>query len=201
MVSITRTLRAIPPERAEPTICLVATPPPFASVYDRYFDFVWASVRRLGVGEGDVDDVVQEVFVVIHARLHTLSQPESVRSWVYGVVRRTVSGYRRTRRSEGTTDAALAELDRARESSQATPQSLKERSDRVDLLWALLAELDQAKREIFVLAEVEEMTAPEIASALEIPLNTVYSRLRAARQAFDAALARHEARVAFKGGA
>jgi RNA polymerase sigma-70 factor (ECF subfamily) len=67
-------------------------------------------------------------------------------------------------------------------------------------LWALLAELDEPKREVFVLAEVEEMTMPEIASALEIPLNTAYSRLRAARQAFEAALARHDARAAFKGG-
>jgi len=199
MVSITRTLRVFPPERAEPSVRLVATTPPFASVYDRYFDFVWASVRRLGVAPGDVDDVVQEAFVVIHSRLHTLEQPESLRSWVYGVVRRTVSTYRRSRRTEDTNDAVLAELDRAREFAQPTPQALTEQADRMGLLWELLLELDEPKREVFVLAEVEELTMPEIASALEIPLNTAYSRLRAARQAFEAALARHEARTAFKG--
>lgn len=200
MVSSTRTLRAFPPPRGEPSAGPVATTPPFASIYDRYFDFVWASVRRLGVAPDDVADVVQEVFVVIHARLHTLERPESLRSWVYGVVRRTVSGHRRSRRSESTTDATLAELDRERESAQPTPQRLTEQADQVELLWALLAELDEPKREVFVLAEVEEMTMPEIASALEIPLNTAYSRLRSARQAFEAALARHEARAAFKEG-
>ena len=201
MVSITRTLRAIPPEGALPSARHVATTPPFASVYERYFDFVWASVRRLGVDPADVDDVVQEVFVVIHARLHTVEQPDSLRSWVYGVVRRTVSGFRRSQRSDGTSDAAQAELERSREIAQATPLTLTEQQSQVNLLWALLAELDEPKREVFILAEVEEMTVPELAAALEIPVNTAYSRLRAARQAFEAALARHEARAAFKGGA
>ncbi len=200
MVTSTRALRAFPLERAQPSIGHVATTPPFASVYDRYFSFVWASVRRLGVGTEDVDDVVQEVFVVIHSRLHTVEQPQSLRSWVYGVVRRTVSGYRRSRRVDGVNDAALADHDRARELGQPTPQALTEQADQVNLLWTLLAELDESKREVFVLSEVEEMSAPEIASALEIPLNTAYSRLRAARLAFDAALARHEARTAFQEG-
>lgn len=168
--------------------------PSFSAVYKAYFDFVWSSVRRLGVGEESVDDVVQEVFVIIHSRLYTLQQPESLRSWVYGVVRRTVSGYHRSRRALGAQGVDGGSIDETYPAIQLTPFELTEQNDQMQLLARLLGELDDAKREVFVLAELDEMTAPEIAQALEIPLNTAYSRLRAARQAFEQALARHTAR-------
>ncbi|HEU5074208.1 MAG TPA: sigma factor-like helix-turn-helix DNA-binding protein, partial [Polyangiaceae bacterium] len=63
-------------------------------------------------------------------------------------------------------------------------------SARLELLSSLLAGLTDVKREVFILAELEEMSVPEIAAALDIPLNTAYSRLRHARQEFEAALAR-----------
>jgi RNA polymerase sigma-70 factor, ECF subfamily len=167
--------------------------PSFSAVYKAYFDFVWSSVRRLGVGEETVDDVVQEVFVIIHSRLHTLQQPDSLRSWVYGVVRRTVSGYHRARRAKDGQGLEVSLLDETFPSIQLTPFELTEQNDQVQLLAKLLDELDDPKREVFVLAEIDEMTVPEIAQALEIPLNTAYSRLRTARQAFEQALARHTA--------
>lgn len=166
----------------------------FSAIYTAYFDFVWSSARRLGVGEEAVDDVVQEVFVIIHSRLHTIQQPDSLRSWVYGVTRRTVSGYHRARRARGVHGLEVGVVDETFPAPQRTPLEQTEQNDQVQLLSKLLAELDETKREIFVLAELEEMTAPEIAHALEIPLNTAYSRLRAARQAFEQALARHTAR-------
>ena len=167
--------------------------PSFATIYKLYFDFVWASVRRLGVRDHAIDDVMQEIFVVVHSRLHTLQQPDSLRSWIYGVVRRTVSTYHRTRgvwpddRQEGWTEEVI-------DSQQPTPFQQTEQNKQLQLLATLLAELDENKREIFVLAELEEMSAPEIAQALGIPLNTAYSRLRTARQAFEQSLARHNAR-------
>jgi RNA polymerase sigma-70 factor (ECF subfamily) len=173
-----------------------ATPlPSFEAIYKLYLDFVWSSVRRLGVGDDAVDDVVQEVFVIIHARLHTLQQPDSLRSWIYGVVRRTVSGYRRSLKARGRSSESVGFFDQAAlESGQLTPSEQKEQNDRLNLLAKLLSELDESKREVFWLAELDEMTVPEIAHALEIPLNTAYSRLRAARQAFEQALTRHTAR-------
>src|SRR6185436_9112759 len=75
--------------------------PSFKAVYSRYFDFVWVSARRLGVAADTMDDVVQEIFIVIHSKLHTLQRPEALRSWIYGVVRRTVSTHRRSRRAQG----------------------------------------------------------------------------------------------------
>lgn len=169
-------------------------PPPFAMVYEGYFDLVWSSVRQLGVAPDAVDDVVQEVFVVIHAKLPTLQQVESLRSWVYGVTRRTVSTFRRAQRNRNASGAQYAEVADWLEPPSPTPLDLTELAARRRLLLQLLGELDEQKREVFSLAEIEGFTAPEMAEALELPLNTVYSRLRAARQAFEAALSRHAAR-------
>jgi RNA polymerase sigma-70 factor, ECF subfamily len=175
-----------------------AVVPPFSEVYRRYFDFVWSSTRHLGVPSEGIDDVVQEVFIVIHAKLHTLQQPDSLRSWIYGVVRRTVSGYRRSHKSKGV-GAQLDLLEEASGPAYSTPLEAAEQSAQMELLNSLLGELDEAKREIFILAELEELTMPEIAEALEIPVNTAYSRLRAARLAFEAGLARRAARPKEKG--
>src|SRR5687767_5322047 len=166
---------------------------PFESIYREYFDFVWSSVRRLGVGPAAVDDVVQEVFIVIHSRLHTLEQPQALRSWNYGIVRRTVSGHHRSQRAKETSGAALAAEPDARP-RPPTPLDVAEQNDQVKLLYSILEELDDPKREVFTMAELDELTVPEFAEILEIPLNTAYSRLRAARQAFEEALARHSAR-------
>jgi len=166
--------------------------PEFSELYRQYLDFVWSAARRQGVGRDAIDDLVQEVFVVIHSRLPSLEQPESLRSWIYGIVRRTVSTYRRARRvREGHADVELAE---DREIRIPTPLDLVEHQEDVKLLSLLLTSLDPPKREVFVLAELEELTAPEIAAVLEIPVNTAYSRLRAARQEFEQALIRHNAR-------
>lgn len=168
--------------------------PPFETIYHQYFDFVWAMTLRLGVSRAATDDVVQEIFMVIHARLGTLREPASLRSWIYGIVRRTVSDHHRSQRTRaafGTTLAAEAEL---RQPTPQTPLDLTEQSDQVKVLQSLLDELDPAKREVFVLAELEELSVPEIAEALEIPLNTAYSRLRLAREAFEQRLARRAAR-------
>ena len=166
---------------------------PFESIYGQYFDFVWSSVRRLGVSPAATDDVVQEVFIVIHSRLHTLEQPKALRSWIYGIVRRTVSGYHRSRRVREASGAALAREPSAQPQPR-TPLDLVEQNDQARLLFSLLEELDEPKREVFMMAELDELSVPEIAEILEIPLNTAYSRLRTARQAFEEALVRHSAR-------
>jgi RNA polymerase sigma-70 factor (ECF subfamily) len=165
--------------------------PQFEAIYQQYFDFVWSSVRRLGVGGDSMDDVVQEVFIVVHSRLHTLQQPESLRSWIYGVVRRTVSSHRRTHRAKVVRESVVAAEGSPR---TRTPLDLTEQAGELKLLNKLLAGMDEAKREIFLLVELDEMSVPEVAEALEIPLNTAYSRLRAARLAFEEALARHSLR-------
>jgi RNA polymerase sigma-70 factor (ECF subfamily) len=159
--------------------------PSFEEVYERYFDFVWSMTRRFGVPPAQLDDVVQEVFIVVHGKLHTVRQPESLRSWLYGIARRTALHQRREQGAE------MTELD---ETLVASATDQVEQNARVRRLWALLAQLEPVKREVFIMAELEEFTCPEIAEALEIPLNTAYSRLRAAKEAFEAALLREDIR-------
>lgn len=168
---------------------------PFEAIYRQYFDFVWSSVRRLGVRPGALDDVVQEIFIVIHSRLGTLEKPEALRSWIYGVIRRTVSGYHRVRRAKEASFVMMSAEPDTR-GLPPTPFDLAEQSDRVKLLFSLLDELDAQKREVFTMAELDELAVPEIADTLAIPLNTAYSRLRAARLAFEEALARRSAPLA-----
>lgn len=185
----------------EPTATAPGGPPvpPFETIYHQYFDFVWAMTLRLGVSRAATDDVVQEIFMVIHARLGTLREPASLRSWIYGIVRRTVSDHHRSQRTRAAFGSTLAAEADLRQPSPQTPLDLTEQSDQVKVLQSLLDELDPAKREVFVLAELEELSVPEIAEALEIPLNTAYSRLRLAREAFEQRLVRRAARDGSKG--
>ena len=167
--------------------------PSFQAIYKQFFDFVWSSARHLGATADAVDDVVQDVFIVIHGRLGTLQNPDALRSWIYGIVRRTVSDHRRSRRNRDAAGARLGVELKSTRSSQPSPLDLVERSAEVEVLEGLLAELDEPKREVFVMVEVLEMTVPEVVQALAIPLNTAYSRLRLARKLFEEALAKHEA--------
>lgn len=167
--------------------------PPFQTIYRDYFDFVWSSAARFGVEPSAMDDLVQEVFIVIYARCHTLQDPNALRSWIYGVVRRIASSQRRATRTRAVASGVAGIEDELR-SPQPSPLEQTEKSSELQLLAGLLAQLDEPKREVFELVELEELSVPEVAALLEIPVNTAYSRLRLARQAFDAALARHNAR-------
>lgn len=171
--------------RARPT-------PSFDDVYEHTFDFAWRSARRLGVAASAVDDVVQDAFLVVHRRLPEFEGRSSIRTWVFGILFRVVADHRRTLRRKG----GLTELphEDVLAGSGAGPAQALERRQATDLLHALLDELDDEKRTVFVLSELEELSAPEIAEMLSVPTNTVYSRLRAAREGFERALARHRAR-------
>lgn len=184
-----------------PSATGVETPevPAFLSVYRQYFDFVWSMVRRLGVEPESQDDLVQEVFIVIHAKLASVERPEALRSWIYSVVRRTVSTHRRAKRTHASAMRAQVSglpvgIDREVVSVAPTPLQQTETNAELQLLAELLDELDEPKREVFALVELSELSVPEVSRTLGIPLNTAYSRLRAARQAFETALARHQAR-------
>ncbi len=170
----------------------ISPPPTFDHVYEQTFDFAWRSARRLGVPASAVDDVVQDAFLVVHRRLPTFEGRSSIKTWVFGILLRVVSDHRRTLRRKG----GLSELpheDVLQGRGESPVESLEQRQAAA-LLHALLDELDDEKRAVFVLAELEELAAPEIAEMLAIPVNTVYSRLRSAREAFERALARHRAR-------
>jgi RNA polymerase sigma-70 factor (ECF subfamily) len=160
----------------------------FETVYREHFRFVWRTVRRLGIEGALVDDVVQEVFVVVHRRLGDFEGRSAAKTWLYGIVRRVVADHRRTMRRKPLGTAADGEgLDGA-SAPEAGPEASAEQAERVRLLHQLLSQLDEAKREVFILAELEGLTLAEIAEALGVNANTVASRLRAARREFEAAL-------------
>jgi RNA polymerase sigma-70 factor, ECF subfamily len=163
----------------------------FAEVYDVQFDFVWRSARRLGVSALHLDDVVQEVFLVVHRRLAEFEARSSLKTWLFAITRRVVGDYRRSARRKPS--EPIGNFEPAANPSCAADAQLA-RDEDARLLYALLDELDEDKREVFVLAELEQVSGPEIAAALGENLNTVYARLRAARSAFEAAVARHHAR-------
>jgi RNA polymerase sigma-70 factor, ECF subfamily len=165
----------------------------FEEIYESSFDFVWRNVRRLGVVEAAVDDVVQDVFLVVHRRLADFEGRSSIRTWIFAILFRVVSDWRRTQRRKGGLASLdeIAEHDGWQDEHATCPAGAAERAEAMRLLHALLDQLDDDKRTVFVLVELEQSTAPEIAEMLGIPVNTVYSRLRAARIEFERALARY----------
>lgn len=163
----------------------------FEALYREHFRFVWRIVRRLGIDGEQVDDVVQDVFVVVHRRLGDFEGRSSAKTWLYGIVRRVVADHRRTLRRKPGHEVAdtPAESDPdAMTSGDQSPQASVEQSERVRLLHRLLGQLDDDKRDVFVLSELEGLTMVEIAEALDVNANTIASRLRAARREFEVAL-------------
>jgi RNA polymerase sigma-70 factor (ECF subfamily) len=157
----------------------------FELVYNDYFDFVWRSLRRLGVPEASADDALQDVFVVVHRRLGEFGGRSSLKTWLFGIALRVTSDYRRRARRKGGHEP----LDEAVIDPAPGPQEKAVNAEMLGLLDRALEALDDDRRAVFVLAELEQMSAPEIAEALGVKLNTVYSRLRLARQDFERALA------------
>jgi RNA polymerase sigma-70 factor (ECF subfamily) len=164
----------------------------FLDLYEEHMPFVWNVVRRLGVPESAVEDVVQEVFLVVHKKLGDFEGRSSMRTWLFGIALRVVRRYRRTQRSRGMTEAS--DVDSFVDPAGSTPHQSAERGQMIDVLYRLLDELEDDKREVLVLSELEQMTAPEIAEVTGANLNTVYWRLRTARQEFERRVARYQAR-------
>jgi RNA polymerase sigma-70 factor (ECF subfamily) len=168
--------------------------PTFGRIYDEHFRFVWRTLRRLGVPDFEVDDALQDVFLVVHRRLADFEPNAPVRHWLYRITFRIARDHRRSRRRKDPATHGLepvSDVDAVADAKTKGPAESAERSAAARLIRDILGELDDPKREVFALADLEQMSAPEIAEVLEIPLNTVYSRLRAARRDFEAALERH----------
>jgi RNA polymerase sigma-70 factor, ECF subfamily len=173
-------------------LVLAEPQPNFAAIYDTYFDFVWATLRRLGVATANLDDAAQDVFVTLYRRLGDYDGRAPMKSWLFGIVNLVASDYRRRflrKESKCVPPPADSQEDVVMESTRASPAAAAEHAEKVAQLERILDQLDDNKRAMLVLFHLEQMTMPEIARALGINLSTAYSRLRAARQAFDEACA------------
>ena len=148
--------------------------------------FVWRTLRRLGLSETDADDLCQEVFLIAMRRLDSFEQRSSLSTWLYGISARVALAHRR----RASTQREQPWASPPEVPTQSGPhEAVSDRQAR-EILDRALDELDDDKREVFVLAELEQMTAKEIAEAIGANASTVYSRLRAARLDFEKAAER-----------
>ena len=170
-------------------------PPTFDEVYAENVDYVWRIIARLGVERAAVADVAQEVFVVVHRKLPEFEGRSSIRTWLFQLARSAVHDHRRTalRKDSRLTDDEDA-IARAQASEDQSPDASAARAQAVRIFHELLGTLDDEKREVFILADLEQLPVPQVAESLGVNVNTVYSRLRLAREALNLALARRAAR-------
>lgn len=164
----------------------------FRAVYEEHFDFVWRSLHRLGVREADVPDALQEVYLVVFRRLGEFEGRAKMSTWLFRICMRVARDRQRlahVRREQLDGEALDEHID-----EQCDAASLAERKEDLAMLDAALARLDLDQRAVFVLFELEEMSGEQIAETLQIPLGTVYSRLRLGREVFRKTFARLQAR-------
>jgi RNA polymerase sigma-70 factor (ECF subfamily) len=162
-------------------------------LYDRHADYVYQSLRRLGVLRESLPDALQDVFVIVHRRLSELDTSGSPKPWLFVLAMGVARNHRRRlRRKKPEREHAGVDPDRLGGRFEE-PFERAAHAESVALFYKLLESLDDDKRAVFVLAEIEELTVPEIAVTLSLNLNTAYARLRAARQRFDLALSRFRA--------
>ena len=147
-------------------------------LFDEYARFIWRTVRHLGVREADIEDVCQEVFITIHRRLDDFEGRSTVRTWGYGICLRVASDHRRRAhvRREFPAESLPAAVSLADQDEAYARKQARQRLEQ------LLQALDEDKRAVFTLYEIEELSMKEIAQIVGCPLQTAYSRLHAARQ-------------------
>jgi RNA polymerase sigma-70 factor, ECF subfamily len=164
----------------------------FDQIYDEHVDFVWRSARRLGVDEDAADDVVQQVFVVVYRRLREFEGRAAIKTWLFAILLRVAQDYRRTlRRKNPHLSSEPADPDLvADETLASSPYESLSRTEASRLILHLLDSLEDDRRVVFVMAELEQMTPAEIAAALSEDVKVIYSRLRGARADFEQAAAR-----------
>ena len=161
------------------------------SLYDSHFSFVWRNLRRLGVPDVILEDAAQDVFLVVHRRWDSFdSRWSSVETWLFGILMRVARNHRRSLRRRAWAIPSTGDVVEVVPSPAAGPAELVARREAVALLDCLLDSLDEDKRAIIVLVDVEQLSVPQAAEALEVNLNTAYWRLRTARTQLRKSLAR-----------
>lgn len=148
-------------------------------VYREHFDFVWRSLLRLGFPPAEAEDVAQDVFLVVHRRLGDFDPSRSMRAWLYGIARRVAKD---RRRGQGREERRLRLLPGP--SAGLDPERAAAQAEAAALVQVFLDGLEPDFRSIFVLAELEGFGGTEIADAMNLNRNTVYTRLRALRRDF-----------------
>jgi RNA polymerase sigma-70 factor (ECF subfamily) len=178
-------------QQATNAVVVVDRPAPVVQAeiaYRRHHEFIWRCVRRMGLPPDRAEDAVQDVFVVVSQRIGGFEGRSSLRTWLFAIAYRVVQEHRRK----------LARERRRPEVPQhphvVLPDEELAKVEAMRVLDELLANLDDGKRAVFVLHDIEQLEAAEIAEALGLKVNTVYSRLRLARRKIERGLKRLRAR-------
>lgn len=161
--------------------------PSFRSIFEAELGYVHHTLARLGVRAGDVEDLTHDVFVAVHQSLPRFDPARPLRPWLFGIAFRVASDYRRLARH--TREISDGEAPDAADAAPPLDEQMEAAEARALVLRGLDA-LEMDRRAVLVLHDIDGHAAPEIADALAIPLNTVYSRLRLARADFKAAIRR-----------
>jgi RNA polymerase sigma-70 factor, ECF subfamily len=152
--------------------------PDLSAVFDEHFDYIWSTLRRLGVRDADREDLVHEVFLKVHARLGDYDPSRPLRPWLFGFAYRVAIDYHRLARHRVEVLGRLGDTPGA---NVPADEAIAESEER-ELLLSALDTIDLERRAVLVMHDVDEVPTHEIARQLDIPLNTVYSRLRIARK-------------------
>ena len=168
-------------------------PPALPEIYEAHFGTVWNTLKRLGVWERDLEDAAHDVFLVVHRRLADYDPTRPIKPWLAGIAARVASEFRRRAQHRREVVSDTVDED-APDLTPAADVALDDKRRR-DLVLRGLERLDFDRRTVLVLHDIEGHSMPEISRALDENVNTLYARLRTARQEFAAAVA------ALKGGA
>jgi len=150
--------------------------PSVRQIFDEHARYIWRTLRHLGISEADAPDLCQEVFVTVHRRLESFEGRSTLRTWLYGICIRIASEHRR--RPHIRRETPLSEPAESCEQFATGPDSTLEQRSAVQ---RLLGVLDEDKRQVVVLYEIEGFSMKEVAEIVHCPLQTAYSRLHAAR--------------------
>lgn len=151
-------------------------------VFDEHGRYVFRVLRYLGVREADLPDLCQEVFIIVHRKLDGFEGRSSIRTWLYRICQRAASDYRRKAHVRREVPGGPEDFDRPE------PVDARSRIEARNAVAYALDLLDEGKRDVFVLYEIEGLTMREVCEVLDCPLQTAYSRLHAARKTLTEAL-------------
>lgn len=160
--------------------------PTFRTIFDEHFVFVLNSLRRLGVREGDLADVAQEVFITLCRILADYDAARPIRPWLFGIAYRYAARYRSLVRHVREVPDENSDAP----SPEPTAEDALVAAEARALVCLGIRAIGRTRRSVFIMAELDGCSAPEIAEELDVPVNTVYSRLREARREFVCAVSR-----------
>jgi RNA polymerase sigma-70 factor (ECF subfamily) len=170
---------------AAPISEAVPAAPTFDEVYAQHVGFVWRVLRSLGVPPAQLEDAAQDVFVVVHRRLRDFEGRSAITTWLFAITRKVAAKHRK----RAPLRAPAPEL-----MSTADPFRDVARAEAAAQVAAILDQMDDDKRIVFALVELEHQSLAEVARMLDLNPNTASSRLRLARAEFAAAVKRARAK-------